>query len=118
MKTSILSKHREVDETLKRYISQRIQAVLSQLTTQVNQVVVKLGADNSSLEGPVKHCDIEIVIGDHPVITIQGRRSHWLAAIDHAIEHAAKAVRRITAKLKRDSKRKASIIPLQLKPQS
>lgn len=114
MKTSILSKHREIDETLKRYINQRIQTVLTQLSTQVSHVVVKLGSNREVDESQSKQCDIEIAIGDNEVITVNSKRAYWLAAIDQAIEHAARAIRRALAN-HRKTVQSALVLPLSKK---
>lgn len=94
MKTSILSRHTEVDDTLRRYVHTRIQSALQVLITRVVGITVQLKAENG-LSGPrQKTCEIEIQLGDNQTVVVKSGTSHWLAAIDQAVEAAARAVRR------------------------
>jgi len=95
VKTSIFSLHQEVDDTLKRYVQRRLQSALSTLVTQVQGVTVHLKTQNSA-QGVREHaCEITVEIKDQPVLVIQRNTSHWLAAIDQAVEAAARALRRL-----------------------
>lgn len=94
MKTSILSRHQEIDETLKRYVRKRIQSALKLLITQVQGITVHLSAGNSADGSRQKACEIEIQLGENQLVVVKSETSHWLAAIDLAVESAARAVRR------------------------
>lgn len=94
MKTSILSRHQEIDETLKRYVQQRIQSALKLLITQVQGVTVHLSAEHAADGTRQKACEIEIQLGGNQLVVVKSETSHWLAAIDQAVEAAARAVRR------------------------
>jgi ribosomal subunit interface protein len=94
MKTSILSRHQEVDETIKRYVHQRIQSALKLLITQVQDITVHLSAEHAADGSRQKACEIEIQLGENQLVVVKSNTSHWLAAIDQAVEAAARAVRR------------------------
>ena len=94
MKTSILSRHQEIDETLKRYVQQRIQSALKLLITQVQGITVHLSAEHSADGSRQKACEIEIDVGQSTPVVVKKNTPHWLSAIDQAVEAAARAVRR------------------------
>lgn len=101
MQTSILTRHHEVDDTLRRYVLQRIQTSLSLLIGSIKSVVIKLGTQASNSGEKLKACDIEISVNGTEMVVVSSQTTHWLAAIDQAVEAAARAVRRKLGQVKK-----------------
>lgn len=101
MQTSILTRHHEVDDTLRRYVLQRIQTSLSLLIGNIKSVVIKLGTQASNSGEKLKACDIEISVNGTEMVVVSSQTTHWLAAIDQAVEAAARAVRRKLGQVKK-----------------
>lgn len=101
MKTLIQTRHQEIDETLRRYILQRVKSALSILVNNVSAVLVKLNSNSDPAGDKFKVCEIEITVQGHELVFVSSQTTHWLAAIDQAVEAAARAVRRTIGKRKK-----------------
>lgn len=42
MKTEIVARHPEIDETLRRYVLRRVRSAINRLSTQIKNITVKL----------------------------------------------------------------------------
>ena len=93
MKTEIVAKHPEIDETLRRYVLRRMRFAINQLSTQIKNVTVKLDRSKTT-QADQRNCVIEIRIDGQAPVIINSAGPHWLSAIDQAVELAARAVRR------------------------
>ncbi|NJM32101.1 MAG: HPF/RaiA family ribosome-associated protein [Limnobacter sp.] len=93
MKPAILSSHNEIDDTLKRYVENKICTALSVMLSRIKSIVVKLNSLKGSA-GAARGCDIEIALDNNQTLVIHSQTSHWLAAIDEAVASAARALRR------------------------
>lgn len=93
MNTAIVAKHPEIDDTLRRYVLRRMGSAISQLSTQIKNITVKLDRRKAEQVNQ-RSCEIEIRIDGHAPLIVNSAGPHWLSAIDQAIEAAARAVRR------------------------
>ena len=103
MKTLIQTRHQEIDDTLRRYILNRVKSALSILVNNVSNVLVKLNSNACPEGGKLKVCEIVVTVQGHELVVASGQRTHWLAAIDQAVEAAARAVRRTIGKKKKSA---------------
>ncbi|WP_306481191.1 HPF/RaiA family ribosome-associated protein [Limnobacter sp.] len=94
MKTEIVARHPEIDETLRRYVLRRVRSAINRLSTQIRNITVKLDR-HSAQQADQRNCVIEIRIdGQEAPLIVDSAGPHWLSAIDKAVESAARAVRR------------------------
>ncbi|WP_421831644.1 HPF/RaiA family ribosome-associated protein [Limnobacter sp.] len=94
MKTEIVARHPEIDETLRRYVLRRVRSAINRLSTQIKNITVKLDR-HSAQQADQRNCVIEIRIdGQEAPLIVDSAGPHWLSAIDKAVESAARAVRR------------------------
>ena len=94
MKTEIVARHPEIDETLRRYVLRRVRSAINRLSTQIKNITVKLDR-HSAQQADQRNCVIEIRIdGQEAPLIVDSAGPHWLSAIDQAVESAARAVRR------------------------
>lgn len=93
MKTEIVARHPEIDETLRRYVLRRVRSAINRLSTQIKNITVKLDRHSAKLTDQ-RNCVIEIRIDGQAPVIVDSAGPHWLSAIDQAVESAARAVRR------------------------
>lgn len=94
MKTEIVARHPEIDETLRRYVLRRVRSAINRLSTQIKNITIKLDR-HSAQQADQRNCVIEIRIdGQEAPLIVDSAGPHWLSAIDKAVESAARAVRR------------------------
>lgn len=93
MKTEIVARHPEIDETLRRYVLRRVRSAINRLSTQIKNITVKLDR-HSAQQADQRNCVIEIRIDGQAPVIVDSAGPHWLSAIDQAVESAARAVRR------------------------
>ncbi|KYP11331.1 MAG: hypothetical protein A0129_08060 [Limnobacter sp. CACIAM 66H1] len=93
MKTEIVARHPEIDETLRRYVLRRVRSAINRLSTQIKNITVKLDR-HSAKQADQRNCVIEIRIDGQAPVIVDSAGPHWLSAIDQAVESAARAVRR------------------------
>lgn len=94
MKTEIVARHPEIDETLRRYVLRRVRSAINRLSTQIKNITVKLDR-HPAQQADQRNCVIEIRIdGQEAPLIVDSAGPHWLSAIDKAVESAARAVRR------------------------
>jgi len=93
MKTEIVARHPEIDETLRRYVLRRVRSAINRLSTQIKNITVKLDR-HSAKQADQRNCVIEIRIDGQAPLIVDSAGPHWLSAIDQAVESAARAVRR------------------------
>lgn len=93
MKTEIVARHPEIDETLRRYVLRRMGTAISRLSTQIKNITVKLDR-RKARQVDQRSCVIEIRIDGQAPVIVNSAGPHWLSAIDEAVESAARAVRR------------------------
>jgi len=96
MKTEIVARHPEIDETLRRYVLRRVRSAINRLSTQIKNITVKLDR-HSAKQADQRNCVIEIRIDGQAPLIVDSAGPHWLSAIDQAVESAARAVRSPTA---------------------
>lgn len=94
MNTEILTRHPEVDDTLRRYVLQRLRGAMRQMSHRIKAVKIKLGALKTQGDQAQRNCVIEIEIDGQPPVVVNSDGPHWLQAIDKAVESAARAIRR------------------------
>lgn len=93
MKTEVVGQHPEIDDTLRRYVLQRMRSSINRLSTQIKNITVKLGRSKAK-QADQRNCVIEIRFDGQAPVIINSAGPHWLSAIDQAVELAARAVRR------------------------
>ncbi|WP_341236731.1 HPF/RaiA family ribosome-associated protein [uncultured Limnobacter sp.] len=93
MNTEIVARHPEIDDTLRRYVLRRVRSAINQLSTQIKNITVKLDR-RTAQQADQRNCVIEIRIDGQAPVIVDSAGSHWLSAIDQAVESAARAVRR------------------------
>lgn len=93
MKTEIVARHPEIDETLRRYVLRRVRSAINRLSTQIKNITVKLDRHYAK-QADQRNCVIEIRIDGQAPLIVDSAGPHWLSAIDQAVESAARAVRR------------------------
>ena len=93
MKTEIVARHPEIDETLRRYVLRRVRSAINRLSAQIKNITVKLDR-HSAQQADQRNCVIEIRIDGQAPVIVDSAGPHWLSAIDQAVESAARAVRR------------------------
>lgn len=93
MKTEIVARHPEIDDTLRRYVLRRMGTAISRLSNQIRNITVKLDRRKAQRVDQ-RSCVIEIRIDGQAPVIVDSAGPHWLSAIDQAVESAARAVRR------------------------
>ena len=93
MKTEIVARHPEIDETLRRYVLRRVRSAVNRLSTQIKNITVKLHR-HSANKADQRNCTIEIRIEGQAPLIVDSAGPRWLSAIDQAVESAARAIRR------------------------
>ncbi len=94
MKTEIVARHPEIDETLRRYVLRRVRSAVNRLSTQIKNITVKLDRHSVKQQADQRNCLIEIRIDGQAPLIVDSAGPHWLSTIDQAVESAARALRR------------------------
>ena len=111
MKVTITTRNNKLPEKLRKNVELRVGLALGRFAERIRTVSVILSPLTPATGPPEKLCRIEVTL--RKSITVESAQADTIAAVDHALAHAA---RRISVTLDSDSSDGIPVKPRRRKP--
>jgi len=100
MTPTIIAKGVKASESLREYITQRLNSVLTRTQSSIQDITIRLTDLNGSRGGVDKRCLIHVKLPGISPIVVTGFAADITSAIDMAAQRVSKAVSRVLSKTK------------------
>ena len=95
MKSTIIAKGVDASQSLRDYISERVDAALSRAQNSIHYITVRISDLNGPKGGVDKRCQIQLTLSGLPTVVVSEVSASLNAAIDRAVQRAARSVERV-----------------------